>query len=534
MRRRARGPGSLLHDERIDDRQHAPRGLPGTSAAVESSPGTEVGALMRKLPRHAAGVRSTRMRAKVRLAAFGGLCLWSLVTFAALPAGIQQVMTRHKIPLDAVSLLVQAVDEDTPRLALNVDTPRNPASTVKLVTTWTALDMLGPTYTWPTRLYATGPVRNGVLDGDLVIKGYGDPYLVLEDLWAMLGQLRRLGVREITGDLVLDDSHFSIEEHDPGAFDGQTWRLYNVLPSALLFNFKSVDFVVRPDPAQGKVAISTVPELPNLTIANRIRLSQGACRGNATQINMNVTDPSRADHVEFSGQMPAACGALSLPRSVLTAPAYAYGVFKALWPQWGGSLAGGYRVAAKPHDARLLLTWHSRQLGELIRPLNKWSNNVMTRMLLFTLGESRHPPPITRAQGAQALIEHLTERGLDTTGLEVDNGSGLSRTTRVSARFMVELLGLAWRSPTMPEYLASLSIVGKDGTTRRRFRNRPEAGRMHLKTGSIADVSAVGGYVHTPQGRTFMVSVLINHRGANWGIGTAVQDAVLSWTFQQR
>lgn len=489
---------------------------------------------MRALLRHAARARFTSLRAARLSVVLAGLLVWSAAASAALPASIQQVMTRHKIPADAVSLMVQAVDEDTPRLAQNIDTPRNPASTVKLVTTWTALDMLGPTYTWPTRIYALGPIRDGVLNGNLLIKGYGDPYLVVEDLWAMLGQLRRLGLREITGDLLLDDSHFTIEEHDPGAFDGQAWRLYNVLPSALLFNFKAVDFLVRPNPAQGSVTIGTVPELPNLAIANRVRLTPGECRGNATQIIMNVTDPIRADHVEFSGKMPASCGALSLPRSVLTAPAYAYGVFKSLWQQWGGSLGGSYRVAVKPARARLLLTWNSRQLGELIRPLNKWSNNVMTRMLLFTLGESRYPPPITRAQGAQALVEHLTGRGLDTTGLEVDNGSGLSRTTRVTSRFMVELMRLAWQAPTMPEFLASLSIAGKDGTTRRRFRNRPEGGRMHLKTGSIADVSAVGGYVHTPGGRTFIVSVLINHRGANWGIGTAVQDAVLSWAFAQK
>lgn len=472
-------------------------------------------------------------RSGLRLVLLALLLFPAVVAGAALPEAVTRLLARHKMPSDALSVMVQAVDEDTPRLAHNIDTPRNPASTVKLVTTWTALDLLGPTYSWPTRVYATGPIVDGVLNGDLVIKGYGDPYLVLEDFWAMLGQLRRLGVRDVKGDLVLDDSHFSLDEHDPGAFDGQPWRLYNVLPSALLINFKAIDFVVRPDPAHGKVVVNTVPELPNLGISNRIRLTTGACRGDAAQILMNVNNRERADHVEFSGKLPGTCGPVQLPRSVMTAPAYAFGAFKSLWQQWGGTLSGNYRLEPRPANARPLLTWQSRQLGELIRPLNKWSNNVMTRMLLFTIGESRFKPPITRQQGAQALLEHLASRGLDVTGIDVDNGSGLSRSTRVSSRFMVALMRLAWQQPTMPEFLASLSIVGKDGTTRKRFRNGPETGRMHLKTGSIAKVSAVGGYVHAASGKTFIVSVMLNHTGANWGIGTAVQDAVLAWTFRQ-
>jgi D-alanyl-D-alanine carboxypeptidase/D-alanyl-D-alanine-endopeptidase (penicillin-binding protein 4) len=455
------------------------------------------------------------------------------VCHAELPAEIEKVLARHKIPADAVSLMVQAVDEDTPRLALNVDVPRNPASTEKLVTTWVALDLLGPTHVWPTSVYALGPVKDGVLEGDLLIKGTGDPYFVLEDLWAMLGQLRRSGIHHITGDLLIDDSLFADEGEDPAAFDGQGDRLYNVLPNAWLVNFKSIDFAFDVDRRSGRLAISTIPALANLEVVNHVKLTDEPCRGNALQIVMRRPDPADMSRVEFAGRMPASCRHFQLPRSIMTPGAYAYGAFRTVWAQWGGTIDGSYRRAVAPPGATPRLTWESRHLAEVIRPLNKWSNNVMARMLLLAIGGTRFPPPLTRAHGQTALIEHLASRGFDTTGLVIENGSGLSRHSRITARFMVDLLRRAWAEPTMPEFMASLSIVGKDGTTRRRLRDGPEAARMHLKTGSLANVSAVSGYVHAAGGKTFAVCVFTNYRNANYGIGTAVQDALLRWAFHQ-
>ena len=452
---------------------------------------------------------------------------------ANLPVPIQRIVDGYKLPLDTIGIVVQAVDEDNARLALNVDMPMNPASAIKLVTTWTALDILGPTHTWRTRVYALGPIQNGVLKGDLLIKGYGDPYLVIEEFWKLVGEIKQLGIQNIEGDLLLDDSLFDVDGDDPGAFDGETFRLYNVLPNALMVNFKSFDFVLRTNAARNKVGIETTPNLPNLKITNRIKLVNGPCRNKAIRLIMDVADPHTADHVIFSGKLPVTCRAYKLSRSAMTPNAYAYGVFKMLWQQWGGTIQGGFNKGTVPKGARPLLTWRSRSLGEIIRPLNKWSNNVMTRLLLYTIGETRYNPPIARKQGVLALKEHLTKRGLDTSALVIDNGSGLSRDTRVTARFMVDLLGLAWHSPTMPEYISSMSIAGKDGTMRRRFRGRAESGRMHLKTGRLDDVIAIAGYVHAKSGKTFMVCLLVNHRNVHRGPGSELQEALLSWTFRQ-
>lgn len=453
-----------------------------------------------------------------------------------LPDAVQKVMTRHKIPASAVSIEVQAVDENTPRLALNVDVPRNPASTVKVVTTWGALDMFGPTYTLPTRIFTRGPIKGDVLQGDLIIKGYGDPFLVIEDFWSLVGQIRRSGIRQIDGDVIIDDTEFLVEEDDPAAFDGKGDALYNVLPNALIVNFKSIDFVFDANPATGKVAITSVPQLANLNIVNHVRLTSGPCRGNALTAAMHKPRAGSAatdEEIEFGGQMPARCDRFQTSRSIMSPAAYTFGAFKALWLQWGGTIKGGYRVAAKPANATALLTWQSRPLAEIIRPLNKWSNNLMARMLLFTIGSRDNPAPVTRAQGEAALLKHLASRGLSVDGIVIDNGSGLSRTTRVTSRFMTSLLREAWSAPTMPEFIASLAISGVDGTTRRRFRGGAERGRMHLKTGSLQNVSAVTGFVHAQNGKTYAVNVMVNYANANYGIGTELQNAVLAWTFKQ-
>ena len=468
-------------------------------------------------------------RAVARATALLLACLPAWVAAAGgLPDSVQKVLTRHKIPASAVSIVVQAVDENTPRLALNVDTPRNPASTAKVVTTWAALDMFGPTYTLPTRIFTTGTIKGGVLQGDLIIKGYGDPYLVIEDFWSLVGQIRRSGIREIAGDVIIDDSHFLVEEDDPAAFDGKGDALYNVLPNAMMVNFKSIDFVFDADPASGRVEITSAPVLANLDIVNHVKLASGPCRGNGLTVSTHSVQ-GQGEQIEFGGQMPAKCGRFQISRTIMSPAAYTFGAFKGLWEQWGGTLKGGFKVAPKPAQAKALLTWQSRPLAEIIRPLNKWSNNLMARMLLFAIGAHDNPPPVTRAQGEAAALKHLQSRGLDVNGIVLDNGSGLSRTTRVTARFMTALLRQAWRSPSMPEFVASLSIAGIDGTTRRRFRSGPERGRMHLKTGSLQNVSAVTGFVHAASGKTYAVTVLTNYTNANYGIGTDVQNAVLGW-----
>jgi D-alanyl-D-alanine carboxypeptidase/D-alanyl-D-alanine-endopeptidase (penicillin-binding protein 4) len=453
---------------------------------------------------------------------------------AELPPEIERILTGHGIPTTEVSVVVQAIGDDKPLVSHLADLPRSPASVMKVVTTWSALEYLGPAYTWPTEVYFLGEFDGRKLDGDLALKGYGDPYLVVEEVWKLLRALRRMGLTEITGDLVLDDSHFAIDEPDPGAFDGQPYRTYNVVPNALLMNFKAVQFQFMADATRGRVNVATEPVLPNLEIDNNLVLVDGPCRGYQAGISFNHAEPQSLERVVLDGQFSRRCNVYGMGRTVLQHDTFAFGLFSSLWKEVGGSFGGDLRKAQIPPETTPALVWRSKPLGEVVRSINKNSNNVMTRQLLYTLGAEAAGAPGTPATGVAAARELLAARGLNTDSLMLQNGAGLSRDERASMQFLVDLLRKAYRSPYAPEFIASLSLGGLDGTTRGRFDAGPTAGVMHLKTGRLDHVSAVAGYVHAANDRTYVVAVVMNSQNAHRGPGQEFEEAVLRYTLAQR
>jgi D-alanyl-D-alanine carboxypeptidase/D-alanyl-D-alanine-endopeptidase (penicillin-binding protein 4) len=464
----------------------------------------------------------------------GGLALIGAAAFAAhadgLPPAVERVLTGHSIPADHVSIVVQAVDDAKPTLSHLPDVPRSPASVMKTVTTWSALEYLGPAYTWPTEVYFLGDFDGAKLDGDLGLKGYGDPQLVVEEVWKLLRALRRMGLTEITGDLVLDDSYFAVEEPEPGAFDGQPYRTYNVVPNALLMNFKAVQFQFMPDSAHGRVRVTTDPVLSNLTIDNNLVLVDGPCAGYQAGISFNHADLDSLERVVLDGKYSRRCNVYGMGRTVLQHDTFAFGLFSSLWKEVGGSFSGKLRKREIPPEATPALVWRSKPLGEIVRSINKNSNNVMTRQLLYTLGAEATGPPGTRTNGVAVVREILAARGLDTSSLMLQNGAGLSRDERASMGFLVDLLRAAYRSPYAPEFIASLSLGGLDGTTRGRFGASEPSQVMHLKTGRLDHVSAVAGYVRAANDKTYVVAVVMNSPDAHRGPGQELEEAVLRYT----
>jgi D-alanyl-D-alanine carboxypeptidase/D-alanyl-D-alanine-endopeptidase (penicillin-binding protein 4) len=403
---------------------------------------------------------------------------------------------------------------------------------MKLVTTYAALELLGPAYRWKTEAYAAAPTREGVLEGDLLLKGYGDPKLDLEAFWTLLRALRGKGLREIRGDLLLDRSHFERTPGDPGRFDGDAFRPYNVLPDALLANYKSLRFVFLPDPERDAVRIYVEPRPPALEVVNVLKLAEGACpEGSAFREMLKPTFEPARQRAIFAGQYRSSCGEKDLNVALLEPNDQIGGMMRQLWAETGGTWSGAAREGPVPPGARLLHAMESAPLAEIVRDTNKFSNNVMARHLYLTLGAESAGAPASGAKSFAAIRAWLAVKGIAAPELVMENGSGLSRIERISAANLAALLQAAWRSAVMPEFIASLPVVALDGTMRRRLKGEGIAGQAHIKTGLLSDARAMAGYVLDRSGRRHVVAMIVNHPGAHEA--QPAMDALLRWVYER-
>ena len=464
----------------------------------------------------------------------------SLALAQALPSEVVQALARAKVPLDAVTLLVvDAEGKSSPRLSHRAQVPVNPASVMKLVTTYAALDLLGLAYTWRTPVFVEGAVREGTLYGNLYIKGVGDPKLVAERLWLLLRRVQGLGIQTIAGDIVLDRSAFEVAAVDAASFDGEPLRPYNATPDALLVNYKSVVMTFVPDRSANLAQVQFEPHLAGVDMQASVPLSlvkngNGDCGDYRAALKADFSDPLR---IRFAGSYPATCAEKVWPVAYIDPRSYSVRAVDSLWREMGGKLVGTVHDGRVPEAAgaaaKVLLPVAfelvSPTLAEVIRDINKFSNNVMAQQLFLTL--SLNPGvPSGEAATLEASREIVRRWWKDRMGTDdaptLGNGSGLSRDDRISAQALARLLQSAYRSPLMPELMSSMPIAGVDGTLKNR-RNQAQ-GSAHLKTGSLRDVVAVAGYVHANSGKRFCLIAIANHPNAN--AARPAFDALMEWT----
>ena len=452
------------------------------------------------------------------------LCVAFNAHAAPLPPAVKQALKQTGIPQSAVGIVVQQTGGHKPLISLNAKQAMNPASTMKLLTTYVGLDLLGPAYTWKTEAWLNGELEDGVLHGDLVLKGYGDPKFTIEQFWLWLAELRARGLREIRGNLVLDRSFFELPLHDPAAFDNDPVRAYNVGPDALLLNFNTLRLRYLPD--GDKLNVITEPPLDGIRLDNRLTPGPaGGCDGWDDRV---IVQPS-GDSVVLQGGYPGECGEREHHLSVMPHPRYVEAVFRALWKELGGTLQGELREGVAGDNAKLFSTHHSDPLSTIIRDINKFSNNVMARQLFLTLGATEQA---SIARSVQAVQAWLQKQRLDFPELVLENGAGLSRAERISAQHLAQLLQRAAAHPLSAELRASLPILGVDGSVKKRLRESPSAGHAHLKTGTLEGVKTIAGYVRSNNGKEWIVVFFINHPNAK--LGQAAQDALIQWIQQRR
>lgn len=456
-----------------------------------------------------------------------------------LPDPVRAALDKAGLPADSLGLVLQPLDGSRPPLRQRADDAMAPASTMKLVTATVALDKLGINRRGQTELLAASApvagVDGSVIEGPLILRGGADPDLDWPALWWLLRQLRESGVREIRGGLVIDRTLFNPTRLDVGLppFDEAPEFDYNVIPDALHLNGSLLDFELRAT-ASG-VAARTLPALPALAVdASAMTLSARPCKDWDEGWKPAVVQPS-ADGLtlQLQGAFPAGC-LQRAPLQLVDRQWLATHMVRQFWAELGGSMGPGDAEGAAPSGAVVLATHRGRPLAEVLRGVMKRSDNALTRLIYLQLGaQAAQPGEATRAASERVVRDWLAGHGIDAAALVLDNGSGLSRSERVSPALLAGVLRAGQRGAQAPELLATLPIAGVDGTLSRRLKDGPAAGQARLKTGTLRDAVGLAGFVPDAAGRTWVFVALLNHPEAARK-GRPVLDALVNWVAAQR
>ncbi len=428
---------------------------------------------------------------------------------------------------DAVGFVVQRLSDGAVVAAHNADRSMQPASTMKLVTTVVALDRLGPAWRGRSELRAQAVVRDGVLQGNLYLRGIADLDLDWQALERMLHLARHQGIREIGGDVVVDRAHFNPARTDVGVapFDEAPEFRYNVIPDALMVNSNLMLLDLASDGAAVRVAMT--PPLERVVVESEMAIVERDCERWEEGWKPPVVKQERRGviRVQLKGDYPRDCLA-STSINVIDRAAFTDRLVRALWSRLGGKLKGNVREGETPGDARVIAEHRSRPLGDLLRDINKRSDNPMTRVVFLALGTLPEGPagePTLSRADRQVRI-WLERRGIDGTGLVLENGSGLSRRERIRPSQLAGVLRAAAASEWAPEFISSLPIVSIDGTMRNRLPGTPASGSARIKTGTLRDTSAVAGYVKDAGGETCVVVAFLNHAAATRAVSRPILD----------
>ena len=440
-----------------------------------------------------------------------------------LPPDVLSALQRAKVPSENFHVMVVDTHaSSTPRLSHQAQVRVNPASLMKLATTSAALDTLGSAFVWRTPVYVDGLVREGVLQGNVYVRGSGDPRLGVERLWLLMRRIQGLGIQKIQGDIVLDRSAFDVPPRDAASFDGEPLRPYNAAPDALLINFKSLLVQLVPDRAANVARVQVEPPLAGVQFPASVPLSAGDCSDYRSGLRADWSDPMR---IRFAGTYPTVCGEKMWPIAYAAPQQFAQRAIAGMWQQLGGQLSGQVRDGTVPANLPPLFSVESASLAETIRDVNKYSNNVMAQQVFLAL--SQQPRGVGSFEASREVMQRWWRERVGGDVPTFDNGSGLSREERISAQSLARLLQVAWASPYMSELMSSLPVTGLDGTMKR---SKAQAS-AHLKTGSLRDVAGVAGYVDSANGKRWVVVAVLHHPNAN--AARPALDALIDWAGSQ-
>ncbi|QOR61561.1 D-alanyl-D-alanine carboxypeptidase/D-alanyl-D-alanine-endopeptidase [Sulfurovum sp. ST-21] len=446
----------------------------------------------------------------------------------ALPGGIETAIKRSGIPKKDISLYIKEAGESNTIVAsLNASETRTPASVIKVFTAYSAVLELGFEYRWPTQFYIHGRLKNGVLQGDLVVKGFGDPTFGTDDLDDIITEIQTKGIRKITGNIVIDRSYFKVGTKNSSKFDENPYSPYNAMPDAMMFNERVSTICVEPK----KNTVTKKDPDGSYIIRNQLQRVNKPCRGKYSWPRVTVDDSKAVSEVWIKGKISKRCGKRTICQVVTQPYKSFYYLLKDALEKAGIEFHGGMRLRKVPKDAKILFIHYSPPLEKIISKTSKKSNNLYARHLLLFLGAKLHGAPATVDKGRGAVIQILREQGVPISGMvKIDNGSGLSRSAKINAKSLAAMLDHAYERYGQ-RWMNTLSVAGVDGTIKKRFRGTIVRNRAWMKTGTLRRVKNIAGYVKSRKGRYYTAVIIINTKHAKWK-AAKLQDNIIQWLVQ--
>ncbi len=448
-----------------------------------------------------------------------------------LPSAIKSALNRHKFNRNNVAIYIKETGKNRIVASMNIDKEMLPASVIKVYSAYAILLELGYDYRWPTKFYMTGKLQRGVLYGDIVVKGFGDPTLKTADLPRIVSALKARGIRKIKGNIIIDRSYFTVPKRDSSHFDKNIYSAYNAMPDALMFNQHMSKFSIAYKNGKHRV-IKDIPG-ESYRVVNKIKSVSSSCKGSRSWPSIRVDHSTSTPILRVSGTLSKHCRKRSYNYIITKSYKEFYAAFKRQLKRAGIAYSGRMRVGKVPAGAKLIYTHYSPPLEKVISITAKKSNNLFARHLLLTLGARIYGPPANLDKGRRAVTQILNRyRLLDTPKCHIDNGCGLSRISKITARSMARVLDHAYKGYGK-RWMNTLSIAGTDGTIRRRFRNTSVKNRAWMKTGTLNNAKNIVGYVKSRSGKLYTVVILTNGKRARWH-GANLENDIIKWLIGYR
>jgi len=443
----------------------------------------------------------------------------------ALPGGIETAIKHSGISKKDISIYIKEAGEHTRVVAsLHASQTRTPASVIKVLTTYAAVLKLGFNYRWPTQFYRHGSLKNGILYGDLVIKGYGDPTLESDHIEEIVAQIKAQGIKKITGNIVIDRSYFKVGNKNSSGFDENPYSPYNAMPDAMMFNERVSTICVAPD----KNSVSKKYPDKSYIVHNQLKRVNRPCRGKYSWPRVKIDDSKAVPEVWLKGKISKRCKKREICRVVTQPYKSFYYALKDGLEEAGILVEGTMKLQKVPKDAEILFTHYSQPLEKIISKTAKKSNNLYARHLLLFLGAKVYGAPATVDKGRRAVVKILKSYGALVPGtLKIDNGSGLSRSAKLNAKILAKILDSAYVRYG-ERWMRTLSIAGVDGTIKKRFRRTVVKNRAWMKTGTLKHAKNIVGYVKSRKGRIYTVVIIVNTKKGRWR-AAKLEDEIIQW-----